>query len=113
MSATYNAVTITVAHTNAGLTVCTNMARPAVGKALSPPDIMALELMTAALRAGCAVHYDPASVPLVSLAMDLLHPEALGHAVTPEVRQRARDALGERSPGVDMDAVHRSRAGVL
>ena len=113
MKEIYKALTITITHTKDGLTVCTNMPQPAVGKALTGPDMMALELMNTALRAGCMVYFDPASVPLVCLAMDLLHPEALGHAVTPEVRQRARDALGERSPGVDMDAVHRSRAGVV
>lgn len=47
-------------------------------------------------HANAAEHFEQIGGALRTLASDLLHPEALGHAVSTEVRDRARAALDGR-----------------
>jgi hypothetical protein len=80
------------------------------GAALTPARALAADLIGIAFRRGGYVLYGAQHVPALALALDLIDPEGLGHAVTPEVRARARAVLG-RSPvapanGVDIDRVH-------
>ncbi len=53
-------------------------------------------LMLANRQHAHAAEHHAQLVALRTLAGDLLHPEALGHAVTAEVRERARAALDGR-----------------
>ncbi|MBS0427577.1 MAG: hypothetical protein JSR41_09860 [Proteobacteria bacterium] len=78
--------------------VSTDAARPVVGAPLTPAEQLAMELLGTSHRRHADVVYDPARVPLVALAMDLLHPEQLGLAVPAEVRDRARRSLGRLAP---------------
>ncbi len=69
---------------------CSHIAR--LGHPLSPAQSLAMDLCNHARRAGHVMAFPPHH-PLAELAQDLINPEALGLAVTPEVRQRAADAL--------------------
>ena len=114
-----------------GVSVRTDAPHPAnvSGLLLTGAESLATDLLTQCLELANDTRFGPNTVPLVALANDLLHPEALGHAVTGEVRDRARMALGrapaesshlerevearhqlQQLPGVDIDAVHTTRA---
>ena len=106
--------TITLADLGEGrVRILTDAPRPQVGQRVTPSHGLLLDLVSNALRNGVEVVYDPQRVPLVSLAMDLLDPEGLGHAATACVRDRARQALGrpaiESLPGLDMDRIYTQR----
>lgn len=75
-----------------GGNVYTTMPSPRVGRPLSAEESAGLHAITALSSAGLRVHYE--SNPLTALADDLLNPERFGFAVTAEVRDTARQALG-------------------
>jgi len=111
-------ITITISDLpHANVCVATDADQPAIGRPLTPAQGLAMELLGTAFKRGATVVYDPEQVPTVALALDLLHVEGLAHAVTFEIRNRARVALGrdriDRAPagGVDIDRVHRARLG--
>mgnify|MGYP003576761024 FL=1 len=95
--------------------VCTDGSPPLVGQGVSHSQALAMELLGTAFKRGAEVVYDAHQGPAIALALELLDPEGLGFAVTSEVRDRAREALGrravERRPmeGVDIDRVHSTR----
>jgi hypothetical protein len=101
------------------VSVRTDADRPMIGKGITPGQALAMELLGTAFKRGGEVVYDPTQVPAIALALELLDPEGLGHAVTRELRDRARRALGrdriDRTPlgGVDMDRIYRTRAAAL
>ena len=105
-------ITITIADLpHSHISVCTDAEKPVVGHGLTAAEALAMELLGTAFRLGAHVTYDPAQVPLVSLANDLLHPEAFGHSVTAEIRNRARHALGRAAVLSDVEpALTRERA---
>lgn len=72
----------------------TNGERPALGRALSPAQALAMDLLRTCERQAQEVRYGAEHVPLVQLATRLLHPEDLGFAATPQMRDAARQALG-------------------
>jgi hypothetical protein len=113
-------LTITLIDLAGGLvSVRTDARAPTVGRGLTPAEAIAMELLGTSFKRGCEVIYDPHQVPVVALALDLLDPEGLGHAVTRELRDRARRALGRArvdatpTDGVDIDRVHRVHANLL
>lgn len=69
-----------------------DMPSPRAGNRLTADQSAALHALTSLAAEGVRVNYD--GNPLASLAADLLNPEQLGFSVTPEVRDRARIALG-------------------
>jgi len=77
-----------------GAVVMSDSARPAIGRALSPAESLALDLLRTCQAQAREVRYGAEQVPLRALADALLDPEALGHAATPEIRDRARLAKG-------------------
>lgn len=95
--------------------VSTDADRPVVGRGVTPAQGLALELLGTAFKRGHQVVYDSQQVPAIALALELLDPEGFGFTVAPEVRDRARIALGRQATerkamdGVDIDAVHRRR----
>ncbi|MBO9647387.1 MAG: hypothetical protein J7605_02670 [Variovorax sp.] len=113
-------ITITITDlADAEIRVTTDAQAPTVGTAVSPAQAIAMELLGIAFKRGCFVVYDAKRVPAIALALELLDPEGLGFAVTPEVRDRARVVLGRpgaerRQPmqGVDIDRVHSKRPAV-
>lgn len=70
------------------------MAKPCAGVKLSNTETIALSLQSAARAIGCELVFDANRIPAERLAKRLLDPEDLGHAVTREVRDIARDVLG-------------------
>ncbi|MDR6521803.1 hypothetical protein J2789_004493 [Variovorax paradoxus] len=94
------------------VSVRTDADRPMIGRGITPAQALAMELLGTSFKRGAEVLYDAQSVPAVALALELLDPEGLGHAVPGEVHDRARRALGRdqvataRSVGVDIDRVH-------
>lgn len=115
-------VTITITdRTDYRIHVVTDADKPAVGRPLTPAEAMGLDLLASCLKSGAQVDYDARQIPLVSLALELLHPEGFGFAVTQEVRNAAKQALGPRMAhlvkpvpfapdGVDIDSVYSTRA---
>ena len=100
--------------------VITHADKPAVGRPLTPAEAVGLDLLATCIRAGAQVDYDAKQIPLVSLALELLHPEGFGFAVTQEVRNAAKQALGPRmahlvkpvsvvQDGIDIDRVYSTR----
>jgi hypothetical protein len=83
---------ITLIRSEAGLVAATNMDQPARGVALSEAESAALGMLNTARGCGLKVVYG--HNPHAALVDDLLNPEAFAHAVTPEVRDRARLATG-------------------
>lgn len=83
---------ITLIRSEAGLVAVTDMDQPARGVALSDAESAALGMLNTARRDGIHVVYG--HNPHAALVDDLLNPEAFGHAVTAEVRDRARLANG-------------------
>ena len=77
-----------------GISVRTDASPPAVGQPLTPATALALDLLRLCKAQASDVRYGPQTIAALALARDLLNPEVLGHAVTPEVRDRARVALG-------------------
>lgn len=72
----------------------TSSHKPRVGEVLSPAQAAALEIINRTRRDwGVERHY-PTMHPCEALARAMLDPEDLGHACTPELRDRARVALG-------------------
>jgi len=109
-------ITLTLVDLPGGhVSVRTDADAPSVGRGITPGQALAMELLGTAFKRGAEVVYDPQQVPTVALALELLDPEGLGHAVTRELRDRARRALGrdkiDRTPtdGVDIDRIHRTR----
>lgn len=74
--------------------VCTDGSPPLIGQGISHSQALAMELLGTAFRRQAEVVYDAHQVPAIALAREMLNPEGLGFAVTPEVRDRARDVLG-------------------
>ncbi len=110
-------ITITLIDSPQGhVSVRTDADRPMIGQGVTPAQALAMEVLGTAFKRGAEVIYDAQQVPAVALALELLDPEGLGHAVTRELRDRARRALGrdkiDRTPvdGVDMDRIYRARA---
>lgn len=109
-------ITITITDLAAAhVSVCTDASPPAVGRGVTPAEALAMELLGTAFRRGAHVVYDKHQVPAIALALELLDPEGLGFAVTAEVRDRARVALGRKAverqamEGIDIDRVHSTR----
>lgn len=111
-------ITITLSDLpNSHVSVCTDAEKPTVGHGVTPAQAIAMELLGTAFRRGSTVIYDAHQVPAIALALELLDPDGFGHAVTPEVRDRARRVLGrpegERKPmagvDIDIDQVYRTR----
>lgn len=90
-------ITITDAPAGRGAVVVTDGDPPAIGRTLTPAQALAMDLLRTCKSQAMDVRYGPDQVPLVKLANDLLNPEALGFAVTAEVRDRVREALGRRA----------------
>ena len=67
---------------------------PAVGRSTSPAQALSMDMCRQAAHHGHPVSHSEAHAPLLAFAKRLLDPEDLGHAVTPEVRDCAREALG-------------------
>ena len=110
-------ITITLIDLEGGhVSVRTDADRPMIGKGVTPAQALSMELLGTAFKRGAEVLYDAQSVPAVALALDLLDVDGLAHAVPPEVRDRARRALGrdkvDRTPtdGIDIDRIHRMHA---
>lgn len=81
-----------------GVTVQTDTGAPRIGQPCTPAESLAMDLLRTCKAQASAVQYGTPSATLAGeLLKDLLHPEALGHAVTPEVRDRARLCLGMRA----------------
>lgn len=76
--------------------VRTDMDAPRAGAALSPAQQLALDTLGHYKHARLEITYGPQAVPLVALARDLLNPEQYGFAVTGEIRNAARAALGQQ-----------------
>lgn len=75
--------------------------QPHVGGSATAAESLALDLVNAAHKRGAQVapassEGRPNPMLLANLARAMLHPEELGWAVTPEVRDMARLALGRR-----------------
>lgn len=89
-------ITITISDTpdRRGALVVTDGEPPAIGRALSQAEALAMDLLRTCRNQAREVRYGADHVPLVALAKDLCDPEGLGYAVTPEVRDRARLARG-------------------
>lgn len=111
-------ITVTITDlANYGIQVTTDADRPMIGRSITPAEGLAMELLGTSFKNGATVVYDAAQVPLVALALDLISPEGYGHEIPLEVRQRVKRVLGPRmaqlvrepSPGVGIDAVHRTR----
>ncbi|MBB1601255.1 hypothetical protein [Variovorax sp. UMC13] len=109
-------ITITIVDLPHGhVSVRTDADRPIVGVGITLAQGLAMELLGTAFKRGAEVIYDPAEVPLVALALDLLHVEQFGLAVTQEIRDRAKRALGREvlirsaMDGVNIDRVHIGR----
>ena len=85
----------------ARVVVATTMAQPQVGRKITHPEALALDMITHAKRqASCgSVEWDQALTDAdgqaaLSLVNDLLSPEMFGFSVSPEVRNAARRVLG-------------------
>lgn len=110
------AITLTITDlANSQVSVCTDADKPTVGRSVTPAEALAMEILGTAFKRGAHVVYDASEVPLVALALDLLHVEQFGLAVTQEVRDRAKRALGRdvllnaAMDGVNIDRVHIGR----
>jgi hypothetical protein len=86
---------------SAQLTVATDCTPPRVGSRMTPAESMAMDMLRLCKSQGVIAQYGAdangafARESLaIELLRDLLHPEQLGHAVTAEVRARARACLG-------------------
>ena len=78
-----------------GVTVHTDAGAPCIGQPRTPAEALAMDLLRTCKAQASAVRYGIHSTTLAGeLLADLLHPEELGHAVTSEVRDRARICLG-------------------
>lgn len=90
-------ITITLTDRDGGhVSIRTDAPVPRIGASCSQAQGLAMELLTASTRRGAHVVYDTEHSPAVALLHDLLSPEGLGFAVTAEVRDRAREALGRK-----------------
>lgn len=89
-------ITITISDQAPGMAplVVTDGDPPAIGRALTPAQALAMDLLRTCKAQAREVRYGPDNVPLVALAQDLCNPEVFGYAVTAEVRDRARAARG-------------------
>lgn len=81
--------------------VATTIAQPQVGRKITHPESLALDMVNHAKRqANCAgVEWEQAITDAdgqaaLDLVNDLLNPEQYGYSVTPEVRNAARRVLG-------------------
>ena len=81
--------------------VATTIAQPQVGRKITHPESLALDMVNHAKRqANCAgVEWEQAIADAdgqaaLGLENDLLSPEMYGYSVTPEVRNAARRVLG-------------------
>lgn len=88
------AITITISDTRDGAVVATDGDRPAIGRPLSPAQALAMDLLRTCKQQAHEVRFGADQVPLVAFVNELRDPDGLGHACTPEVRSRARQALG-------------------
>jgi hypothetical protein len=78
-----------------GVAVQTDSGAPCIGQQRTPAEALAMDLLRTCKAQASSVQYGTLSATLAGeLLNDLLHPEELGHAVTPEVRDRARICLG-------------------
>jgi len=87
-------VQLTLTDTPAGLVNVRSTFEPRVGRGTSPAQALSMDMCRQATHAGHSVAHSEAHAPLLAFAKRLLDPEDLGHAVTPEVRDCARVALG-------------------
>ena len=83
--------------------VLTNDQEPAIGRLLTPAEAISIDLLRVCRSRANAVRFGPGEAAGIEFARRLLSPEDLGHAVTPEVRDLAREVLGlprtETRPG--------------
>lgn len=91
-------ITITISDLpgGSGATVATDSDRPAIGSTRTPAQALAMDLLRTCSSQAKDVRYGLAGMPVIELAYALLDPEQLGHAATPEIRDRARVALGRQ-----------------
>jgi len=106
-----------------GVVVATDMGAPAIGRTVTPAEALATELLNTCNRKADQVNYQQQGVNGMAqrnFLCRLLDMGDLGHAVSAEVRDGARTALGiapaEQARytcgmGVDIDAVHALREG--
>lgn len=73
--------------------VCSTF-EPSVGLGTSPAQSLSMDMCRLAARGGHSVAHNAQHAPLLAFAQRLLDPEDLGHAVTAEVRECARQAMG-------------------
>lgn len=92
-------ITLTICDTPGGraAVVLTDGERPAIGRTLTPAQALAMDLLRACGNQAGAVHYGEDKVPLVDFAYSFLSPERFGLAVTAEIRDAARVALGRNA----------------
>ncbi|SFB96077.1 hypothetical protein SAMN05216344_10698 [Polaromonas sp. OV174] len=105
--------TITIVLTDlpkgAGVAVITDADSPCIGQPRTPAQSLAMDLLrTCRAQANKVQHNTPCTNQVKQLLNDMLHPEELGHAVTPEVRDRARLCLG--MPAVESHLISRNRS---
>ena len=75
--------------------VTTDTGAPCIGQPRTPAESLAMDLLRQCKAQATHIKYGtPCATLAGQLLADLLHPEALGHAVTAEVRDRARQCLG-------------------
>ena len=77
-----------------GVTVCTTAATPHPGQRLTPGQALATDLLRECTHRASDVRYWHGEDKALALVHDLLNPDQYGFAVTPEVHNAARSALG-------------------
>jgi len=78
-----------------GVAVQTNAAAPCAGRPCTPAEALAMDLLRLCRHEAMRIEYASDALSSTNqLLRDLLDPEELGHAVTPEVRERVRICLG-------------------
>lgn len=97
MSHPTHTVQLTLTDTPTGRVNVRSSFEPAIGRSTSPAQALSMDMCRQATHVGHSVTHSEAHAPLVAFARRLLDPEDLGYAVTPEVRDRAREALGRSS----------------
>ena len=88
-------ITITLIDQPRGaVSVRTDSDKPVIGRTCTPAQALAMDLLRTCGKQASEVQYGPETVPLVAFANAVRAPDDLGHAVSPEVRRRATEALG-------------------
>jgi len=78
-----------------GVAVQTTARTPCAGKSCTLAEALAMDLLRLCAHQATRIEYESDVLSSTTkLLRDLLDPEELGHAVTPEVRERVRICLG-------------------